>query len=57
MKANAKEALEDEHLSTLYEKHKVDFESAFVNLKGNLPSRDFYCVIKQLNRVSPWAII
>ena len=36
MKTKAKEALEDEHLSTLYAKRKVDVESVFGNLKGNL---------------------
>ena len=36
MKAKAKEALEDEHLSILYAKRKVDVESVFGNLKGNL---------------------
>lgn len=36
MKAKAKAALEDEYLSTLYAQRKVDVESAFGNLKGNL---------------------
>ncbi|MFD0943753.1 transposase [Savagea faecisuis] len=31
-----KEALENEHLSTLYAKHKADIESAFGNLKVTL---------------------
>lgn len=36
MKAKAKAALEDEHLSKLYALRKVDVESVFGNIKGNL---------------------
>lgn len=36
MKAKAKAALDDEQKATLYGKRKVDVESAFGNIKGNL---------------------
>ena len=36
MKGKAKTALEDETLAALYARHKIDVESVFDNLKGNL---------------------
>ena len=36
LKAKAKKALEDEHFSILYAQRKVDVETVFGNLKGNL---------------------